>query len=155
MTHEFDNTAVPSAGQARPPKPSALRVIPEAIPTRIKELPQWVVWRWHWQKGKWDKPLLQSHSGNLASHSSPKTWSDSQAAINAYFFDGANLDGIGFVFKKENGLLGIDLDNCRNPQNGDIEPWAQEIIDQFNTYSEVSTSETGIHLIGEGTLPGQ
>jgi hypothetical protein len=151
----LDNTAETTAGQARPPKPSALRVIPEAIPSQLKALPQWVVWRYSWQKGKWDKPLLQSHTGNLASHSSQKTWSDYQAAINAYLFDGANLDGIGFVFKKENSLLGIDLDDCRNPQTGDIEPWAQEIIDQFNTYTEISTSETGIHLIGEGTLPGQ
>jgi putative DNA primase/helicase len=152
--HEDDLSGQP-ADQARPPKPTALRVIPEGIPLELKALSQWVVWRYFWQKGKWDKPLLQSHTGNLASHSSPKTWSTYQAAVNAYLFNGANLDGIGFVFTKENGFVGVDLDDCRDPQTGVIEPWAQEIIDQFNTYTEISTSGTGVHLIGQGTLPGQ
>jgi putative DNA primase/helicase len=155
MAYNPNNTADETVGQAKPPKPSALRVIPEAIPPDLKALPQWVVWRYYWQKGKRDKPLLQSHSGNLASHSSEKTWSAYQAALDAYLFDGANLDGIGFVFKKANGFVGIDLDDCRNPQTGAIEPWAQAIIDRLNTYTEISTSETGIHLICKGTLPGQ
>jgi primase-polymerase (primpol)-like protein len=146
-----------SAGQSRPPKPSALRVIPEAIPPELKARKQWVIWRYAWlpDKQKWDKPLLQSHNGNLATHSSPKTWSDFDAAMRAYHFEGANLDGIGFVFDKDNGLVGIDLDHCRDPQTGTVEPWAQAIIDQFDTYTEISTSGTGVHLIAHGTLPGR
>jgi putative DNA primase/helicase len=154
MAYNPNNTADSSTGQAKPPKPSALRVIPDAIPPDLKALPQWVVWRYYWQKDKWDKPLLQSHSGNLASHSSEKTWSAYQAALDAYRFHEAHLDGIGFVFKKANGFVGIDLDDCRNPQTGAIEPWAQAIIDRFNTYTEISPSATGLHLICKGTLPG-
>jgi hypothetical protein len=155
------HTATQPTGQVRPPKPSALRVIPDAIPPELKGLRQWVIWRYTWiegkngKPGKWDKPLLNSHTGNLASHSSKKTWSDFDAAIRAYTFDGSNLDGIGFVFHKDNGLIGVDLDHCRDPITGIIEAWAQQAIETFNTYTEISTSGTGIHLICKGTLPGQ
>ena len=34
-----------------------------------------------------------------------------------------------------------------------IAAWAQEIIDQFDSYTEVSLSGTGIHIFIEGILP--
>jgi hypothetical protein len=161
MAYNPNNTVDQTAGQARPPKPTALRIIPDPIPPELKALSQWVVWRYFWKDGKngkpgkWDKPLLNSHTGNAASHSSAKTWSAYQAALDAYHFDGANLDGIGFVFQKDNGLVGIDLDDCRDPITGVIEDWALEAIRLFDTYTEISTSGTGVHLICKGTLPGQ
>jgi putative DNA primase/helicase len=141
-----------SAGQERPPKPHALAVIPESIPDTLKAIDQWVVWRCFWQKGKWDKPPLQSHSGNLASTTNPNSWSTFDAAMAAY--EAGTVDGIGFVFAKQNRLVGIDLDHCRNPETGIIEPWALEIINSFRTYTELSPSGTGVHIIGSGALPG-
>jgi hypothetical protein len=41
-------------------------------------------------------------------------------------------------------LAGIDLDTCRDPATGHVEPWAQEVLDRLSTYSEVSPSGTGI-----------
>ena len=43
-------------------------------------------------------------------------------------------------------LAGVDLDTCRDAETGDIAPWAQEIIDRFMTYTEVSPSGTGAKL---------
>lgn len=152
MTHESDNNADLSAGQARPPKPVPLTVIPEHIPAELKAIDQWVAWRYFWQKGKWDKPPLQSHGGNAASTTNPKTWSTFDAAIDAY--NSGALDGIGFVFAKKNRLVGIDLDHCRHAETGIIDVWAQEIIRTIWSYTELSPSGTGIHIIGGGTLPG-
>jgi hypothetical protein len=42
-------------------------------------------------------------------------------------------------------LVGIDLDSCRDA-NGAIADWAQGVITRFNTYAEVSPSETGVKL---------
>ena len=53
--------------------------------------------------------------------------------------------GVGFVLG--NGIVGIDLDKCGNPQSGDIQPWAQGIVDQIKTYAEISVSGTGLHLL--------
>jgi hypothetical protein len=64
-----------------------------------------------------------------------------------------HYSGIGFVFSAEDDIVGIDLDKCRNPQTGQVEPWAQAVIDKFATYSEVSPSGRGIHLYLRGKLP--
>jgi putative DNA primase/helicase len=143
----------PTADLSRPPKPTVLRVIPDTIPPELKSLPQWVVWRYFWQSEKWDKPPLCARDGNLASTTNPKTWSTFDAAMAAYASD--LFDGIGFVFVKEHRLVGIDLDHCRDTETGDITPWAWDIIRSFATYTEISPSGTGIHLIAAGTLPGK
>jgi putative DNA primase/helicase len=152
MTHNPNNTADQATGQDRPPKPVPLQVIPEQIPAELKAIDQWVIWRYFWQKGKWDKPPLQSHTGNLASTTSPQTWSTFEAAIDTY--NSGSMDGIGFVFAKKNRLVGIDLDHCRNSETGIIDAWALEIIRTIWSYTELSPSGTGIHIIGGGTLPG-
>jgi hypothetical protein len=72
-----------SAGQTIPPKPRPLIVVPDHVPTELKAIDQWVVWRHFWlgNRQKWDKPPLQSHGGNLASATNPKTWSTFEAAM--------------------------------------------------------------------------
>lgn len=67
---------------------------------------------------------------------------------------GKNVDSIGFVFRKGGGLTGVDLDGCIDVNTGHVEEWAQEIVSSLHTYTEISISGTGIHLIVNGTLPG-
>ncbi|MGG5818731.1 hypothetical protein [Falsiroseomonas sp. HW251] len=45
-------------------------------------------------------------------------------------------------------LAAIDLDACRDPDTGVIEPWAQALLDRFpGAYCETSPSGTGLHLL--------
>jgi hypothetical protein len=60
--------------------------------------------------------------------------------------------GIGYVFTEDDPYTGIDLDKCCD-SNGNIDQWAQDIIDALNSYTEISPSGTGIHIIVKGTLP--
>jgi putative DNA primase/helicase len=157
MAHNHKITETPHEGKfdehPRSPKPIPLVVLPEHVPTELKAMNQWLVWRYFWQKGKWDKPPLQAHGGNLASSTNPKTWSTFEAAMVAY--SSRIMDGLGFVLVKTNHLVGIDLDHCRNPETGTIDAWAQAIVDAFDTYTELSPSGTGLHLLVHGTLPGK
>lgn len=52
---------------------------------------------------------------------------------------------LGIVFGNEYRLGGVDLDTCLSPQAGPT-PWAQEVVDRFQTYGEVSPSKTGVKL---------
>jgi primase-polymerase (primpol)-like protein len=62
--------------------------------------------------------------------------------------------GLGFVFSADDPLFFLDLDHCRDPDTGEIAPWALDYLEGFyGTYIEVSPSGTGIKVIGEGTLP--
>ncbi|HEX2526760.1 MAG TPA: hypothetical protein VHL31_10755 [Geminicoccus sp.] len=55
-------------------------------------------------------------------------------------------------------IVGVDLDLCRSPTTGEIQGWAQEVIDQFDSYAEVSPSGTGVKIFcllsGDLPLPG-
>ena len=50
-------------------------------------------------------------------------------------------------------FVGIDLDDCRNPETNSIEQWAQEIIEDLPTYWEISPSGTGARAWCRGKLP--
>src|SRR5262249_39547120 len=53
------------------------------------------------------------------------------------------------------GLVALDLDKCRDPETGEIEEWARNIIEALNTYTELSPSGRGIRLFVRGKLPPQ
>jgi hypothetical protein len=43
-------------------------------------------------------------------------------------------------------FCGIDLDRCRNLETGVIADWALEIVEYFNSYTELSPSRTGLKI---------
>jgi hypothetical protein len=45
--------------------------------------------------------------------------------------------------------FGVDLDSCRTPPTGEIEVWAQQVIDRFGSYAEVSPSGTGVKIFSQ------
>lgn len=119
---------------------------------RLKSRRQWVCWRYVHRAGdqKPTKPLYQPANGLPASHSNPRHWGSYDEAVARA--SRSRMDGVGYVLSDDDDLTGYDLDDCRNPDTGEVEPWAQEIIDLAETYCEVSPSETGLRLIGEGKI---
>ena len=58
--------------------------------------------------------------------------------------------GLGFVFNGD-GIIGIDLDNAF--ENGQLKDWAAAIVNVFaDTYTELSPSGNGIHIIAKANL---
>jgi putative DNA primase/helicase len=149
------STSSDPSAQAIPPRPQALPVIPEQIPEPLKALKQFVIWRYFWIADKhiWDKPPLNGRTGNAASSTNPATWTTFDQTTKSYA--SGLFDGIGFVLCKKNQRVGCDLDHCRDPATGEIDAWAWDIIQALNTYTEISPSGTGFHLLAEGTLPGK
>ena len=47
-------------------------------------------------------------------------------------------------------MIFIDIDKIRDKDTGRIEPWANEIIDLCKSYTEISQSGTGVHILGTG-----
>ena len=50
-------------------------------------------------------------------------------------------------------LLFFDFDDCRDPDSGAIHPWAWGLIDGQGLSAYLSTSGTGVHGFGWGSLP--
>lgn len=124
-----------------------------AIPEELRALPQWVCWRIEQRSGKPTKVPKNPHTGRNADSTDASTWSDYEAALASMAH--YHFTGIGFVFSKGDPYTGIDLDHCVNLATGEITPWAQSLIDRFDTYTELSQSHTGAHMICKGQLPGQ
>ena len=43
----------------------------------------------------------------------------------------------------EDGLTGTDLDKCRDPATGELQPWAADIIKTLDTYTKVGPAQPG------------
>jgi putative DNA primase/helicase len=97
---------------------------------------------------------LNARTGNAASSTNPKTWSTFDQAVTAYTTVNG-YDGIGLTLTPDTGLVGIDLDHCRNPDSGDIAAWTQDISGRMQAYTEVSPSGEGLRLFAKATLPPQ
>jgi primase-polymerase (primpol)-like protein len=87
----------------------------------------------------------------FASTTDPDTWRRFQTAREAVTT--TSVDGLGFVFTADDPLVGIDLDDCRDPETGEPTAWASRIISELDSYTEVSPSGTGYHVLVSGTLP--
>ena len=54
--------------------------------------------------------------------------------------------GIGYVFTESGPHCGVDFDHCRDPETGEVDPWALEKIHEIGSYAEISFSGTGVHI---------
>jgi putative DNA primase/helicase len=125
----------------------------ENIPEQLTERPQWVCWRREIRNDKPTKVPYTPGTERRASSTDLLTWRTFEEALTAYERGEPPYDGIGFVFCSADPFVGIDLDDCRNRQTGEVEPWAQKIIsDASEGYVEASPSKTGVHIIVEGRV---
>lgn len=132
-----------------------LRVCPENIPQGLKERHQWVLWKSEIREGKPTKiPYCPKDPKLKAKANKPETWGTHDEALNLYEArKGNGIAGIGYEFSYYDPYSGIDLDHCRDPKTGKIDPWALEIIKQFNSYTEISPSGTGVHIWLKAKFP--
>ena len=117
----------------------------------IRDLRQWLCWRIQERDGKPTKVPYSPLTGSFASSTNPETWASYEEAVRAC--NEHDYDGIGFVFTPDDDLCGIDLDGCLNPETGEIESWAQKVIEELDSNTEISPSGTGVHILIRGELP--
>lgn len=127
-------------------KPTAPKTIFENIPEQLTQRPQWVNWRYELSepdnKGqrRWTKVPYQPNGRN-AKTDQRETWHPFATVVDA--FHKRNFDGIGFVFTPNDSFVGIDWDNILD-ENQAIKPWAKPILEQIESYSEISPSGKGV-----------
>jgi putative DNA primase/helicase len=132
-----------------PPKPPENQYL-DHLPGDLQGLTQFVVWKLEPRNegGKLSKIPYDARTGRRASSTNPQTWAAFDIALNA--FSTGDYDGIGFVFA--NGYSGVDLDKCRDPVSGEIASWALDIVRMLDSYTEISPSGTGLHVLLKAKL---
>jgi len=139
----------------RPPRPDPVEPDVDAVPETLREREQWIAWRYKWDgdRDEWTKVPVDVNGGGFAKSTDPSTWTTFGATVAYHEDSGSKTDGIGFVFADSGTVAGIDLDDCRDPDTGDLEAWADDLLDDVETFAEISPSGTGLHLYGLGFVP--
>lgn len=121
----------------------------DSIPQEMREYAQWIVWRYEEVSG--GKPTKVPYSvktGRLASVTDPSTWAtfdECRAGLHAGWYS-----GVGFVFTESDPYTGIDLDATVDPKSIERQ---RRIYSEFASYSELSPSGQGLHIIVKGKIP--
>lgn len=122
------------------------------VPDSLAERDQWVLWRFENRNGRPTKVPYQTN-GERADSTNRRTWTTFENAWNARGRYRLRYAGVGFVFAKEDGFAGIDLDASLD-ETGALKPWAHRIVEQFgDTYMEISPSGRGLKIWAYGALP--
>ena len=118
------------------------------IPQCMRDLSQWVNWRLSTLPDGRTTKVPYQPNGRKASTTDPKTWTTFDRATEA----ASKFSGVGFVFAPGGDLVGVDLDGCRS-DSGDLTPLAAAIVRDLDSYTEISQSGHGLHIICRGSLP--
>jgi putative DNA primase/helicase len=132
------------------PNKRLLLVKVEGILRELRVRPQWIVWKAVGDRP--DKVPYSARTGRRASSTDLLTWGTFQEALEAY--ENGGYAGLGFVFSSADPYTGIDLDDCVGG-DGEIALWALEIARYFDSYTELSATGTGLHIILRGNVPNR
>jgi len=126
----------------------------QGLPALLKQYDQWIVWRLE-NKPNDPKPSKIPYNPHAyqqrASSTDPKTWG-TFAEAEVIYNSGLGFSGVGFVFSKDDPFIAIDFDHCLI--DGKINNCAFVNTSLFDSYTEISQSGTGLHVIGIGNNPG-
>lgn len=113
------------------------------IPQTLRAEPSWVCVR------NDSKVPLNPATRRFASPSDENTWNDFETCLNAVY--SGKYDGIGYAFH-DNGIIGIDIDTGFD-EDGFLSDTAIDIIEHCQSYTELSRSGRGMHILVKGSLP--
>lgn len=121
--------------------------LPEPL-AHLRQNARWVGWKWTQRPdGSWDKPPFRADFPEFhASTTNPKSWAMLDTAERA--LAAGQIDGIGYVIREDQEHVFLDLDDCRDPATGEIADWAAELVEECDSYTELTPSGGGLRIIG-------
>jgi primase-polymerase (primpol)-like protein len=123
------------------------------IPSELQKIKQWMLWKAELRpNGKINKPPVNK-DGYKIDCTSPNNWLSFDEAMKIWLENQDKISGVGFVFTKDLGLVGVDFDGVII--NGVLLPEFETWTKIFGSYTETSISGKGLHIICKGTLPGK
>lgn len=126
------------------------------IPAELKQLPNWICWRGFPQPRPDDpnhigKTPINPKTGGNAQSNNPDTWTTFDVAFKA----SSQYTGIGFMFGNS-PYFGVDIDGVEEDIREYIDGGSgivAEFVHGLQSYTELSPSGKGIHILCKGSLP--
>lgn len=114
------------------------------IPTEMRNAKRWCLWKIKNIDGKPTKMPINAYTGYGAKSNDEDTWCDFETAYKKCDF--FSCDGLGFMLGK--GFFGVDIDHAL-----DNKKLINEFVMCLKSYTEISQSGEGIHIVCKGVLP--
>jgi putative DNA primase/helicase len=123
------------------------------VPAQLRERRRWLTWAYGPPRpnGRCPKVPHVARTGRHASVVNPADWCDFEVALEA-LAKAPTLAGLGYVFAAGDKMAGVDFDNCRSPETGELAVATAQLLADLNTYTEVLPSETGVKAFAAGEL---
>lgn len=125
------------------------------IPLELRQLRQWVCWRYEEVNGRKTKvPYCPApYAPGRASVHNSSTWGTFDEAVSQA--SGPTMDGIGMVLTEDDPYTGIDIDDKQeNPASPEEKAAHIKILESFQSYTERSVGGRGFHIIIKGKING-
>lgn len=135
----------------------------ENIPMELRQLQQWVVWRYEEVNGRQTKVPYSPDGQHKVSIHNPATWGSFDTATRTAL--SPTFSGIGLVLTEADPYTGIDIDDKQENPASDAERAAHyRILESFQSYTERSVGSRwtdaqgnergGYHIIIRGKIQG-
>ena len=133
-------------GTENPSLGGFLEPVINKIPAEMKKRKQWVYWRAE-EKAPGEKPakIPYMNQTHRAKPNDSITWQEIKKLEN---WQETGMTGIGFVLSESDPYTIIDLDKC--VVDGQWNDFAEKTVKAFDSYTELSPSGTGLHIIIKG-----
>jgi hypothetical protein len=127
----------------------------DGVPAPLQAL-GWIGWRERLRAdGEWKKdPYQIGYPDRPASNARPQEWRNEGDVREVQVMAPELFDGFGVALVASANITFIDLDDVRDPDTGEVEPWARRLVNIFESWTEVSVSGEGLHIFVHGRLPG-
>lgn len=134
-----------------------------AVPAELRARRQWVIWRSVINKNEetgqtsiTKPPFDPNNPGYMADVKKPETWGSFEDAVRVFENNPSLVQGIGFVFTSDDEFFGIDVDDEEKVKPEHLaarRSIVNDLLSRADTYTEVSPSGKGLHIIGRGKMP--
>lgn len=114
------------------------------IPQSLKQNGRFCNWRFETSAGRAIKVPYSPISGKRARTNDPETFGSFEEAVDALNNPKNEYSGIGVGIFGD--LVGVDIDHCIDDE-GKLSPLAETVISLLESYTEISPSGTGIHIL--------
>jgi len=135
--------------------PGVVPPVWDSIPADLAARQQWLLWKFEAKEG-------QAKPGKIPYYVSGGRRTGGQGddrdrqrlatlTVVRRAFERGGWSGVGFAFLPDDGLIGIDIDGAIDPDSGQVSERCAAIIAACGSFTELSPSGKGVHIIVQGT----
>ena len=116
----------------------------DGVPPDLRASACFCLWGYRHRNGKQTKVPYSPATGAKARANDQSTFGGFEDAVRALGRRPQEYDGLGVGLFGD--LVGVDIDHCIN-DSGELSSVAKDIIDSLNSYTEISPSGRGVHVL--------